>query len=148
MSIQGVFNLGRFIQQLLVYITYVLGWKKTANNLVKGMLWNSWINFFCQFCFQGGHRQNCQDLKHGAVYGTGYSSQCVKSNMLMTDSSISWGWCVYFPNIGPIFISSFQNFHNHSVLIHLWRIKQIHIIFCKYLSNESSNCYEIWNLSS
>ena len=38
--------------------------------------------------------------------------------------NMSWYWCFHFTEIGPFWDLVLKKFHNHSVIIHLWRLRR------------------------
>ena len=38
--------------------------------------------------------------------------------------NMSWDWCFHFTEIGPFWDLVSKIFHNHSVIIHLWRLRR------------------------
>ena len=38
--------------------------------------------------------------------------------------NMSWDWCFHFTEIGPFWDLVSKKFHNHSVIIHLWRLRR------------------------
>ena len=38
--------------------------------------------------------------------------------------NMSWDWCFLFTEIGPFWDLVSKKFHNHSVIIHLWRLRR------------------------
>ena len=126
-------------------------------------IWLVWLPMVGRFVFEDEFHQ----LANAPSYIQGVPWELSKSACLWESLKIqnmSWNWCFHYTEIGPLWDLILKKFHNHSVIIHLWRfwrlifvkicripwisrIKQMPVLFCKYLRNESLRNFIWWSIT-